>query len=148
SYAYIGDVVYELLARTSLLYPLKKTADYHDVVVRKVRAEEQSRLMKRIIESDLGLASRQVDAAIPFLPLLPHEHAVLKRGRNCVKSQPSRLSGAREVYQDATSLECLVGYLYLENCEGERFRMLAEWIKGEIVKGEIVKDEEGGGRNS
>ncbi|GMI35628.1 hypothetical protein TrCOL_g9461 [Triparma columacea] len=101
------------------------------MVVRKVRAEEQSRIMNRIIEG-------QGESTIPFLPLTPSETSIVSRGRNCVKSQPSRLSYSKEVYQDATSLECLLGYLYLEDCEGERFRMMADWVRGEILR----EDEE------
>lgn len=39
------------------------------------------------------------------------EHEFLKRGRNAASNRPKRLDP--EVYQLATSLEALVGYLYL-----------------------------------
>lgn len=54
SYAYIGDVVYELLVRTSLLYPLKKTNDYHTMVVNNVRAEFQSSILKKLMTGGGG----------------------------------------------------------------------------------------------
>ena len=128
SLAYIGDVVYELLTRTTLLYPLKKTSDYHSQVVKKVRAEEQSRM--------LGLITREegAEGAPSWLPLSPSEIQIIRRGRNSVKSQPSRFSTDKGVYQDATSLECLIGYLYLEGCDEERFRTVAGWIKERIAE--------------
>jgi ribonuclease-3 family protein len=46
---------------------------------------------------------------------MPHlsesEHEFLKRGRNAASNRPKRLDP--EVYQHATSLEALIGYLYL-----------------------------------
>lgn len=59
SYAYIGDVVYELLVRTSLLYPLKKTNDYHTMVVNNVRAEFQSSILKKLMTGGGGVRAER-----------------------------------------------------------------------------------------
>ncbi|MEM7591277.1 MAG: ribonuclease III domain-containing protein [Cyanobacteria bacterium P01_A01_bin.83] len=92
--AYIGDAVFELYVRTKFLLPPKRMASYHSQVVTQVRAESQ---------------------AAHLLELLPHltdlEQEILRRGRNACVSKPRRLS--RHTYQQATSLEALIGYLHL-----------------------------------
>ncbi len=94
--AYVGDAVFELYVRTRFLMPPKRMADYHDRVVTQVRAESQ---------------------AIHLSSLLPYltdgEKEILRRGRNACATKPRRLS--RHVYQQATGLEALVGYLHLTN---------------------------------
>ncbi len=94
SLAYIGDAVYELYIRTSLLLPLKRSHDYHQDVVALVRAETQS---------------EHLQALLPLLTEL--ELALLKRGRNAASGGPRRLNP--EVYRQATGFETLIGYLYL-----------------------------------
>ncbi|MDY7013949.1 MAG: ribonuclease III domain-containing protein [Cyanobacteriota bacterium] len=92
--AYIGDAVYELYIRTHYLLPPKRISDYHRQVVERVRAENQAERLRS---------------------LHPHlnerEREMVRRGRNAATRRPQRLS--LEVYQQATSLETLVGYLYL-----------------------------------
>lgn len=94
--AYLGDAVYELHVRTRFLLPPKRSSDYHQQVVAQVRAEAQS--------SNLQL-------------LLPHltsaELDVARRGRNAATGRPRRLDP--EIYQQATSFETLIGYLYITN---------------------------------
>jgi ribonuclease III family protein len=94
--AYLGDAVYELHVRTRFLFPPKRSHAYHQQVVAQVRAEAQS--------SHLQL-------------LLPHLTAVeldaIRRGRNAATGRPRRLDP--EVYQQATSFETLIGYLYITN---------------------------------
>lgn len=92
--AYLGDAVFELYIRTRHLLPPSRIRDYHQRVVACVRAESQAEFM---------------------VELLPHlsdgEKQILKQGRNAATGQPKRLSP--ETYQKATSLETLIGYLYL-----------------------------------
>lgn len=92
--AYIGDAVYELYIRTNYLLPPKKSHLYHQLVVEQVRAETQA----------LHLAS-----------LTPHLNAteleIVRRGRNTAHRHSRRVNP--ETYQQATSLETLIGYLYL-----------------------------------
>lgn len=94
--AYLGDVVYELYVRTQYLLPPKKIGDYHNQVVAKVRAEAQA--------DDLQILQ-------PYLT--SSEKDMLRRGRNAAAGKPRRLSP--RIYQQATSLETLIGYLYLTN---------------------------------
>ena len=96
--AYIGDAVFELYIRELFLFPPKRIADHHHQVVTQVRAESQ---------------------AVHLFNLLPYltdeEKEILRRGRNASTIKPRRLS--RKTYQQATSLETLIGYLHLTDRE-------------------------------
>ncbi len=94
--AYIGDAVYELFVRTKLLLPPKRIADYHSQVVTQVRAETQAAYLQ-----DLESC------------LTPVEKDILRRGRNAVNNKPRRLD--LKIYQQASSFETLIGYLYLRD---------------------------------
>jgi ribonuclease III family protein len=94
--AYLGDAVYELYVRSKFLFPPKRSHVYHQQVVAQVRAEAQS--------SHLQLLSPHLTAA---------ELDVSRRGRNAAHGRPRRLDP--EVYQQATSFETLIGYLYITN---------------------------------
>jgi ribonuclease-3 family protein len=94
--AYIGDAVFELYVRTQFLMPPKRMTDYHSQVVTQVRAESQA-----------------VHLAILLPDLTDSEKEILRRGRNACVTKPRRL--ARKIYQKATGLEALIGYLYLTN---------------------------------
>lgn len=109
SLAYLGDAVYELHIRRHHLLPPKRIQLYHDRVVAEVRAEAQA----------------------GYLNLLqPHltdsEREVLKRGRNASPRGPKRLDP--QIYQQATSLETLLGYLYITDLE--RLTELLQHISG------------------
>ncbi|HYX17193.1 MAG TPA: ribonuclease III domain-containing protein [Nostoc sp.] len=94
--AYLGDAIYELYVRMFYLLPLQRTGIYHRLVVEQVRAETQ---------------------ALHLRSLIPHltdtELEIVRRGRNAATGRPKRLNP--EIYQQATSLETLIGYLYLTN---------------------------------
>jgi len=94
--AYIGDAVYELYVRLYYLLPQKHIADYHHLVVSHVRAENQA---------------KQLQALLPYLT--EAEQDMVRRGRNAASQGPRRVSA--KVYQQATSLETLVGYLFLSD---------------------------------
>ncbi len=98
SLAYLGDSVYELYIRTQYLLPPARIRDYHQQVVNCVRAETQAAFVK---------------ALMPCLS--PEEVRIVKQGRNAATGHPKRLS--LEIYQYATALETLVGYLYLTDIE-------------------------------
>ena len=94
--AHMGDAVYELLVRTWLCAHGKATGKgLHRATVALVCAPKQAELAQRI------------------LPLLTEEEqAVFRRGRNAnVHSIPTHASRAQ--YQQATSLEALLGWLHL-----------------------------------
>ncbi len=94
--AYLGDAVYELHIRNAHLFPPKRSQSYHQQVVAHVRAETQAEYLQL---------------------LLPHltepELEIAKRARNNTTGCPRRLRP--QIYQQATSFEALIGYLYLTN---------------------------------
>lgn len=94
AWAYLGDAVYELYVRSSYLVPPKRLQAYHELVVGQVRAETQARHLRSLS---------------PYLNSL--ELAIVKRGRNAASGRSKRADP--EIYQQASSLETLVGYLYL-----------------------------------
>ncbi len=106
--AYLGDAVYELYVRSYYLHPPKRSQTYHRLVVAQVRAETQ---------------------ALHLLSLTPHldnaELEIVRRGRNAATGHPKRVEP--EIYQQATSLETLMGYLYLSN--PQRLTQLLQELK-------------------
>jgi len=104
--AYLGDSVYELYVRTYYLHPPKRSQIYHRLVVAQVRAETQ---------------------ALHLQSLTPHlnniELEIVRRGRNATTGHPKRVKPA--IYQQATGLETLMGYLYLTN-QGRLTQLLQE----------------------
>lgn len=96
--AYLGDAVYELYIRSRYLLPPKRIESYHRQVVAMVRAESQAQLLRSIEPQ-----------------LTDTELVILRRGRNAASGGPKRVSP--EIYQQATSLETLMGYLYLTDPE-------------------------------
>jgi ribonuclease-3 family protein len=96
--AYLGDAVYELYVRTFYLLPPQRPETYHRLVVAQVRAEAQ---------------------ALHLRSLSPHltntELGIVRRGRNAATGHPKRVDP--EIYQQATSLETLIGYLYLSDSQ-------------------------------
>lgn len=109
--AYVGDAIYELYVRMYYLMPLQRPDAYHRLVVAQVRAEQQ---------------------ALHLRSLIPHlrtnELEIVRRGRNAATGRPKRVDP--EIYQQATSLETLIGYLYLTD-----FHRLTElWQKLHLEK--------------
>lgn len=94
AYAYIGDAVYELYVRTQYLLPVKRLQTYHAQVVAQVRAESQAQHLQALRSH---LTEQELD--------------IVRRGRNTAAKGPKRLDPA--LYQQATGLEALLGYLYL-----------------------------------
>ncbi len=96
--AYLGDAIYELYVRMFYLLPLQRTDTYHHLVVAQVRAETQ---------------------ALHLRSLLPHltktELEIVRRGRNAATRRSKRVDP--DIYQQATSLETLIGYLYLTDSQ-------------------------------
>ncbi|KOR35673.1 hypothetical protein AM228_17180 [Planktothricoides sp. SR001] len=101
--AYLGDAVYELYIRGLYLLPPKRQHSYHQEVVAQVRAETQAEHLRSLE---------------PYLTDV--EQDIIRRGRNAASGKPKRVSAT--VYQQATSLETLMGYLYLT--DGDRLRQL------------------------
>lgn len=96
--AYLGDAVYELYMRRRYLLPPKRLEAYHRQVVAQVRAESQAKHLRSL---EPHLTEAELD--------------ILRKGRNAASGGPKRVSP--EIYQQATSLETLMGYLYLTDPE-------------------------------
>ncbi|YAI81264.1 MAG: Mini-ribonuclease 3 [cyanobacterium endosymbiont of Rhopalodia sterrenbergii] len=94
--AYLGDAVYELYVRSHYIFPPRRLADYHNQVVSLVRAESQAAFLLNLY---------------PYLT--EFEKEIVRRGRNAATGVRRRVSP--ELYQQATSFETLIGYLYLQN---------------------------------
>ena len=101
--AHLGDSVYEILVRSYLCAHGKATGKgLHRATIELVCAPAQARLAEKILPQ-----------------LTEEEHAVFRRGRNAnVHSIPQHASRAE--YQQATALEALFGWLYLQ---GEQDRI-------------------------
>jgi ribonuclease III family protein len=115
--AYIGDAVYELYVRTHYLLPPQKLQRYHDKVVSQVRAESQADHLRSLEPH-----------------LTPDELDLLRRGRNAASKRFRR--GDPEVYQRASSLETLIGYLYL--VDPKRLTYLLTQLPLEVVSASSV----------
>ena len=96
--AYLGDAVYELYVRTFYLIPLQRPKTYHHLVVAQVRAEAQAKLLQMLWEY---LSSTELE--------------IVRKGRNAATGRPKRVDP--QTYQQATSLETLIGYLYLTDLQ-------------------------------
>ncbi|MCL2376278.1 MAG: ribonuclease III [Defluviitaleaceae bacterium] len=102
--AYIGDAVYSLLVRTRLVTQANRpTHALNKAATAKVKATDQSanyyKLQTHLTEEELS---------------------VLKRGRNASPATKAK-SASYADYRNATGLEALFGYLYLE---GQTARIL------------------------
>jgi ribonuclease III family protein len=103
--AYLGDAVYELYIRMFFLLPPQRPEAYHRLVVAQVRAETQAEILRSL-----------------YPHLRSTELEIVRKGRNAATGRPKRLDP--ETYQQATSLETLIGYLYLSD-----FQRLAELLQ-------------------
>ena len=104
--AFLGDSVYEVMVRETLLREANRPArELHTQAVAHVRA------------------AFQANAAEQIAGMLTEEEAdILRRGRNASGiSVPKHATPAD--YRKATGLECLFGYLFLRG-ETQRLRML------------------------
>lgn len=112
--AHVGDAVFELLVRSWLCARGKATGKgLHRAAVAIVCAESQARRAEKL------------------LPLLTEEETgVFRRGRNAnVHSIPAHASRAQ--YQQATALEALLGYLYLQGRRDRANELFCRMMEGE-----------------
>lgn len=105
SFAYIGDVVYELVIRTVIVTRGNtKASHYHHKTIRYVNAAGQAQMMKIL------------------KPMLTQEEMrIFRRGCNA-KPATTAKNQSRHDYRIATGFETLIGYLYLS---GQTERILA-----------------------
>lgn len=109
--AYVGDAVYELLVRTYLLDRGLKVNELHREATKYVKAQSQSNIVHNIYDS-----------------LTEEEQSYVKKGRNA-KSHTSPKNANIVDYKYATGLECLFGYLYLNNKDRRMEEIFNEIIK-------------------
>ncbi|CAO2194063.1 unnamed protein product [Urochloa humidicola] len=101
SLAYLGDCIYELYARRHFFFPPLSINEYNKRVMDVVKCESQDLLLNKLLGEDF---------------LTQEERDILRWGRNIVSSKTrTRKRAGIAVYNRASSLETLIGYLYLTN---------------------------------
>ena len=96
SFAYIGDVVYELVIRTMIVSRGNMNSNrYHREAIRYVNASAQKDLLEAILPS-----------------LTEEEKKIYRRGQNAKPATTAKNQSRRD-YHIATGFETLMGYLYL-----------------------------------
>lgn len=93
--AYIGDAVFEMLIRTTILHPHKNAHKLHIESAKKVNAKAQSDFLERILEN-----------------LTEEEIRVIKRAKNSKLNTIPKNQSVHD-YKNSTGLEALFGYHYL-----------------------------------
>lgn len=112
--AYLGDAVYELHIRQFLINTgIGKVNELQKASLNYVSAKSQRRILE-----DLFNESYLTDS----------EREIVNRGRNS-SSHPSKTTDII-TYKKATGLECLIGYLYINN--KERCMEILKHITGEL----------------
>ena len=95
-WAYIGDSVYELYIRTSLVNSSNaKPHKLHIESIKYVKAKSQADTLKRILDK-----------------LTDEEKDVVRRGRNTENHHIAKNANLED-YTYSTAFEALIGYLYL-----------------------------------
>lgn len=112
--AHLGDAVFELLVRSYLCAHGKATGKgLHRATIELVCAPAQARFAEKILPQ-----------------LTEEELATFRRGRNAnVHSIPRHASRAE--YQQATALEALIGWLYLQGEKDRINELFCMMLEGE-----------------
>ncbi len=111
--AYIGDTVWDLMVRTSLMYAGKNLHHMHCAAVARVNAKAQAQALSRL---EGRLTSEEAD--------------LVRRGRNAHPRHGAPKNQDPAAYSQATGLETLIGYLYLTG-QHDRLRELFSWCQEE-----------------
>jgi len=111
-YAYLGDSIYECYVRNYLIsLGISKVKDLTKSSLNYVSANSQRRILEDLINNNI---------------LTEKELEIIKWGRN---AKGTRAKHADIItYRYATSLECLIGYLYLEENNKERIDEIMNFI--------------------
>lgn len=110
--AYIGDAVWELFIRNSLIRRGMNVHHMHSECIRYVSARAQASFIRMISD---------------FLTL--DETELVRRGRNAHAHHPTPKNQSPEDYSLATAFEVLIGYLHLTG-KDERIAEFANIILG------------------
>lgn len=109
--AFLGDVVYELLVRETLIQERERpVGKLHELSAGQVRASAQSEVYRLLQEY-----------------VTEEELSILKRGRNAAPAHTPKNASPID-YRRATGVEALFGYLYLTGQYG-RIQELFTWIR-------------------
>lgn len=112
--AYLGDAVYELHIRQFLINTgIGKVNELQKASLNYVSAKSQRRILEDLFNESY---------------LSDSEREIVNRGRNS-SSHPSKTTDII-TYKKATGLECLIGYLYINN--KERCMEILKHITGEL----------------
>ncbi|EPS64407.1 hypothetical protein M569_10376 [Genlisea aurea] len=99
SLAYLGDCIYELYVRRHFLFPSLNIDEFNERVTAVVRCEAQDAALQKLLTEDI---------------LSREEREVVRWGKNSSSSKTrTKKRAGSAVYSRASSLETLVGYLYL-----------------------------------
>ena len=110
--AYMGDAIYEVLVREMLLKKgIQKVENLHKCAIKYTSAVGQNKAVELIKDS-----------------LTEEELTVFKRGRNANGDRKAKNATVSE-YRQATGLEALFGFLYLEKRFERIYELLDEIIK-------------------
>ena len=129
--AFLGDAVYSLVIRTILVSKGNRQAEkLHNETTYYVRAKQQAAI---------GLAVYEL--------MTEEEKKVYRRGRNSNPYHHAKSSSLEE-YLQATALEALCGYLYLQDRTDRLLELLREGIrradrKGRLGPRKIYEEETG-----
>ncbi|MBP3463851.1 MAG: Mini-ribonuclease 3 [Clostridia bacterium] len=108
TWAYVGDAVYELYVRTSLVNKTKlKPHKLHIESIKYVQAKAQADILKEIMEE-----------------LTDEEKEIVRRARNAENHHLPK-NAEPEDYMYSTAFEGLIGYLYLTK-QDERLKEILE----------------------
>ena len=108
--AYIGDAVWEMYVRQSLMLQRLNVHHMHNECIRRVNAKAQEECMARLPDK-----------------LNEAETSIAQRGRNAHARHPSPRNQHPADYAEATAFEALVGYLYLTD-QQQRLQEILDFV--------------------
>ena len=112
--AYLGDAIYEVYVRDYLIKKgIAKVEELQKAAIKYVSAKSQSKILNFLIDGQI-LSEEEID--------------IVKRGRNYNRASHPKNTDII-TYKLATGLECLIGYLYLDNNK-ERIDEIMNYILG------------------
>lgn len=116
--AYMGDTIYEDYIRKHLIeQKIATVGALQQASLQFVSAKSQARLLQKLLEK---------------VTLSEEEESVLKRARN-YKSNSHPKNCDILTYKHATSLEALIGYLYLEQQLDRVDYFMSVILEGEVL---------------
>lgn len=108
--AYLGDAAYELYIREFLIEKgISKVNDLQNLSLKYVSAKSQRKILEVLENENIFTEEEQI---------------IIKRGRNASSHRSKNTDIV--TYKKATGLECLIGYLYLNN--KKRYQEIMERI--------------------